>query len=226
LTTLQASPLAIKIAETHNRKRAEALARVAREIEADRKRQERERAVMPTPERLAKGDVGQHIIPGEGRKFRTKSPVEHYSGQWPADVEQAFLAYVLDAHAKDRVAVTISYNGNGGSRGSAKLGGLGNVHDAVRDAFERFEWVRDRLTLGSVQILDWLVLELRHEATARSVNLEDAGQRLFPAIRDKATRRGIALGRLLGAGDELAKLYRLFRVLSHEPRQQMRDVSP
>lgn len=255
MSTLQASPEQKRLAQKLYEKRQKEFARIAKEIEADRRRvveqhawtgviparEARARLAIqanplagkkdedpdrPTEHRLAKGDVGQHIIRGEGRKFRTKSPVEHYSGQWPSDVEQAFLAYVLDAHAKDRVAVTISYDGNGGSRGTAKLGGLGNVHDAVRDAFERFEWVRDRLTLGSVQILDWLVLELRHEATARSVNLEDAGQRLFPAIRDKATRRGIALGRLLGAGDELAKLYRLFRVLSHEPRQQMRDVSP
>lgn len=226
MTTLQASPLAIKIAETHNRKRAEALARVAREIEADRKRQERERAVMPTPERLAKGDVGQHIIRGEGRKFRTKSPVEHYSGQWPSDIEHAFVNFIRDAHTKDRECVTISYNGNGGGSGHGRIGGLGDVQKATRDAYERFHWVRDRLTIGALQVLDWLVLELRNDPAARSLNLEDAGARLFPSIKDKATRRGIAIGRLLGAGDELAALYRKFRVLSHEPKPQMKEINP
>jgi hypothetical protein len=225
LTTLEASPQQKTLARKLYEQRKAALARVAREIEADKRRQEMER-IQPTPQRLAKGDVGQHIIPGEGRKFRTKSPVEHYSGQWPSDVEQAFLAYVLDAHAKDRVAVTISYNSNGGGSGHGRLGGLGNVHDRTREAFERYHWIREKITERSVEVLDWLVLELRNEATARAVSLEDAGQKLFPNIRDKATRRGIAIGRLLGAGDELAKFYRLYRVLSYEPRQQMRTVNP
>jgi hypothetical protein len=222
--TLQASPTQKVLAKKLFDKRQQQIARVAREIELDRRRQDMER-VQPTPHRLAKGDVGQHIIPGEGRKFRTKSPVEHYSGQWPSEVETAFLGYILDAQTKDKVAVTISYNSNGGGAGHGRIGGLGNVHDAVRDAFERYNWVRDRLTSGSIQVLDWLVLEVRYEHTARSVNLEDAGQRLFPTIRDKATRRGIAIGRLLGAGEELAQLYRKFRVLSYEPKP-MRTVNP
>lgn len=224
MTTLQASPQQKTLARKLYEKRQADLARVAREIEADRRRQEQER-IQPTPERLAKGDVGQHIIAGEGRKFRTKSPVEHYSGQWPSDVEQAFLAYVLDAHAKDKVAVTISYNGNGGGGSNGRLGGLGNVHDSTRDAYERYHWVREKMTLGAVEILDWLVLELRNESTNRVFGLEDAGQKLFPSIRDKAMRRGIAIGRLLGAGDELAKFYRMYRVLSFEPRQKMRTVN-
>jgi hypothetical protein len=224
LTTLEASPQQKILARKLYEQRQAALARVAREIEADKRRQEMER-VQPTPQRLAKGDVGQHIIAGEGRKFRTKSPVEHYSGQWPADVEQAFLAYVLDAHAKDKVAVTISYNGNGGGGSNSRLGGLGNVQDRTRDAYERYHWIRDRLTVGSLQIMDWLVLEMRNDASARSVGLEDAGQRLFPSVRDKTMRRGIAIGRLLGAGDELAALYRKFRVLSFEPSRPMKTVS-
>lgn len=224
MTTLEASPQQKTLARKLYEQRKAALARVAREIEADKRRQEMER-VQPTPQRLAKGDVGQHIIAGEGRKFRTKSPVEHYSGQWPADVEQAFLAYVLDAHAKDKVAVTISYNGNGGGGSNGRLGGLGNVQDRTRDAYERYHWIREKLTQRSVEVLDWLVLELRNEATARAISLEDAGQKLFPSIRDKATRRGIAIGRLLGAGDELAKFYRLYRVLSFEPKP-MRTVNP
>lgn len=221
-TTFQSTPEQKRLAQKLYEKRQKEFARIAKAIEEDRRRAERRQIVVPTPERMAKGDVGQHVIRNEGRKFRTKSPVEHYSGQWPADVEQSFLAYVMDAHTKDRVQVTISYDSNGGGRGGAKLGGLGNVHDTVRDAYERFHWVRDRLTEGSVQVLDWLVLELRNEATARAVTLEDAGQRMFPGIRDRATRRGIAIGRLLGAGDELARLYRLYRVLSYEPIQQRR----
>lgn len=226
-TTLEASPQQKILARKLYEQRQAQLARVAREIEADKRRQDMER-VQPTPQRLAKGDVGQHIIAGEGRKFRTKSPVEHYSGQWPADVEQAFLAYVLDAHAKDRVAVTISYNSNGGGSGHGRLGGLGNAHDATRDAFERFHFCRDRMTQEAVQIMDWLVLELRTEATARAIGLEEVGQRLFPSIRDKATRRGIAVGALLMAGKELAKTMRLFAVLSGDRKREreMRTLNP
>lgn len=225
--TIAASPVQKALARKLYEKRQAELARVAREIEADRRRQEQERA-QPTPERLAKGDVGQHIIRGEGRKFRTKSPVEHYSGQWPSEVEQAFLAYILDAHAKDRVSMTISYNSNGGGSSHGRIGGLGNVQDRTRDAFERYEFVRQRLTQEAVQIMDWLVLELRTEAAAKSIGLEDVGQRLFPSIRDKATRRGIALGALLMAGRELCKTLRLFHVLSADRRREreMRTLNP
>lgn len=220
MSTIAASPHQQKIlARKLYDKRRDEIARVAREIEWEKRKRESEK-VQPTPERLAKGDVGQHIIAGEGRKFRTKSPVEHYSGQWPSEVEQAFLAYILDAHAKDRVAVTISYNSNGGGAAHGRLGGLGNVHDATRDAFERYQFVRDRMTQDAVQIMDWLVLELRTEATARAIGLEEVGQRLFPSIRDKATRKGIAVGALLMAGKELAKYLRLFSVLSGDRRRE------
>lgn len=239
MTTLEASPqqktLARKLYEKRQaeimQRRQEEIARVARSIAADRHEKERERTtqrVAPTDSRLAKGDVGQHIIAGEGRKFRTKSPVEHYSGQWPADVEQAFVRYIVTAHAKDRVSVTISYNGNGAGGSGGRLGGLGNVHDAVRDAYEEFHFCRDRMTQEAVQIMDWLVLELRTEATARAIGLEEVGQRLFPSIRDKATRRGIAVGALLMAGKELAKTMRLFAVLSGDRKREreMRTANP
>lgn len=249
MNTLQSTPDQKRLAQKLYDKRQKDYARIAKEIEEDRRRIEQKAWTgvtasreanarlakqgapladrkeddpdRPTSQRMSKGDVGQHIVRGEGRKFRTKSPVEHYSGQWPSDVEQAFLTFILDAHSKDKVAVTISYNGNGGGAGQGRLGGLGNVHDAVRDSFERYNYVRDRLTLGSVHVLDWLVLELRSEATARAISLEDAGSFLFPSIRDKATRRGIAIGRLLGAGDELAALYRRFKVLSYEPKMRV-----
>lgn len=229
--TLTSSPKAQRVADKLNRMTARKVAELARSIEEaqqERVSPTQHRIILPTPERLAKGDVGQHIIRGEGRKFRTKSPVEHYSGQWPSDVEHAFVQYIKTAHAKDRVAVTISYNSNGGGSGHGRLGGLGNVQDATRDAYEEYHFVRDRMTQEAVQIMDWLVLELRTEATARVIGLEDVGQRLFPSIKDKATRRGIAVGALLMAGKELSRCMRLFKVLSGDRKREreMRTLNP
>ena len=109
-----------------------------------------------------------------------------------------------------------------------EVGGLGDVHNTIRDAYEEYHFVRDRMTQEAVQIMDWLVLELRHEATARALGLEDVGQRLFPSIRDKATRRGIAVGALLMAGKELAKYMRLYGVLSGDRKRarELRTVNP
>jgi hypothetical protein len=218
--TLVASPKAVRVADKLNRMTQKKIAELARSIEDA----QRERALQPTPERLAKGDVGQHIIRGEGRKFRTKSPVEHYSGQWPSHVENAFTCFVFDSEAGEYGRVTINYGGTGGGVPGSRLGGLGNAQDRDRDAHERYQWVRDRLSPDARETLDSLVLQIR--ADSHSINLESFGQHLFPAIRDKATRRGISIGALRLAGDQLAMLYRKFGVLSYEPRNPIRTVNP
>lgn len=185
---------------------------------------EEEGTMRPTGARLAKGDVGQHIVRGEGRRYKTKTPVEHYSGQWPSHVEAAFTCFVFDSEAGEYGRVTINYGGTGGGVPGSRLGGLGNALDRQRDAHERYCWVRDRLSPDALETLDSLVLQLKEDA--RSTNLESFGQHLFPSIRDKATRRGISIGALRVAGDQLAMLYRKFGVLSYEPRTPMRDVTP
>lgn len=180
--------------------------------------------MRPTGARMAKGDVGQHIVRGEGRRYKTKTPVEHYSGQWPSHVEAAFTCFVFDSEAGEYGRVTINYGGTGGGVPGSRLGGLGNALDRQRDAHERYCWVRDRLSPDALETLDSLVLQLKEDA--HSTNLESFGQHLFPSIRDKATRRGISIGALRVAGDQLAMLYRKFGVLSYEPRPEMRTVNP
>jgi hypothetical protein len=185
---------------------------------------EEDGTMHPTPARLEKGDVGQVVVRGVGRRFKTKSPVEHYSGQWPSHVEAAFTAFVFDSEAGEHGRVTINYGGTGGGVPGNRLGGLGNAHDRARDAHERYCWVRDRLSPDARETLDSLVLQLREDA--QSTNLESFGQHLFPAIKDKATRRGISIGALRLAGDQLAMLYRKFSVLAYEPRPAMREINP
>lgn len=178
---------------------------------------------QPTAERLAKGDVGRIVVPTIGRKFKTKSPVEHYSGQWPSHVESAFETFVFDSEAGEYGRVTVNYGGSGGGVPGNSLGGLGNASDRARDAHERYVWVRSRLSPEALETLDSLVLQLR--ADAHTVNLETFGQRLFPSIRDRATRRGISIGALRIAGDQLAALYRKYAVLSYEPRHPMKEIT-
>jgi hypothetical protein len=180
--------------------------------------------MRPTGARMAKGDIGQHMVRGEGRRYKTKTPVEHYSGQWPSHVEAAFTCFVFDSEVGEYGRVTINYGGTGGGVPGSRLGGLGNALDRQRDAHERYCWVRERLSPDALQTLDSLVLQIREDA--HSMNLESFGQHLFPAIRDKATRRGISIGALRVAGDQLAMLYRKFAVLSYAPKTELRDITP
>jgi hypothetical protein len=182
------------------------------------------RDIAPTAQRLAKGGLTPAPVYNPqgiqiGRQYRAKGPVEHYKEAWPEDVSTAFSAYIMDAHAADQMGLTISYDGNT-SRGSvSKLGGLGNVHDRQRDAYARLEWIRARITWDAVKVLDWLVLEVRREATGQNMGLVDVGHQLFPVIRDKATSKGIAIGALLLAGKELARAYRIHETISRDHRR-------
>jgi hypothetical protein len=237
-TTLKASTEQIRVYNLRRKREIEEAIAQATEAERERRRAEKARArsqrgisgkdIAPTPERLVKGGISlQPVYNAQGfqeaRVYRSKGPVEHYAMDWPHDIYNAFRAFIADAHTSETSGITLNYEGS--ARGSAsKLGGLGNVHDRVRDAFERFHWVRDRLTMGSVAILDWLVLEVRREATGQALSMQDVGHRIFPAIRDKATAKGIAIGRLVGAGEELAALYRKHHVISREPRPQLRTI--
>lgn len=236
MTTLKASTEQIRIFVEQKRAEEQAmLAAAAERVRGSRERLHRQANPLryrqaeavkeasgmetaPTAQRVAKGGVALHPIYNaqgiaERRVYRSKGPVESYAETWPNDVYNAFVDFIVDARAADGPPITIDYNRNGGSS-LGKLGGLGNVHDKVRDAYSRFMWVRERLTGGSCHILDWLVLEVKREATGQAMTLSDVGTKIFPAFRDKATSKGIAIGRLLGAGDELAKLYRLHSVIS------------
>lgn len=186
-------------------------------------------AAQPTPELLGKGGFSNEPIYSPkgieiGRQYRSKCPIETYKASWPDDIATAFSVYIKDAHAADQMGITINYDGNSSRGGVGKIGGLGNCHDRQRDAYARLQWINERITFGSLQVIRWLVLEVAREATGQRMSLEEAGHQIFPSIRDKATARGIALGRLMGAGAELARAYRIHHAISSDDQRPMKMV--
>lgn len=206
------------------RTKAEIAAR-AREFARWRRQQIMEQAkvvpVEPTPERLRKDGLGMsRETVGAGtatqplRRFQTKSPVAQYIGQWGDEGERAFAMFVRDAAVIDVVRQTIDYDARGGATPGRKLGGLGSVHDGYRDALERYEWIRERMPMRFQQVADWLVLEVRSEASGRTMGWQDVGRRLFPSLKCERTSKGISIGALIMTGSLLAYLYRRYYVLS------------
>lgn len=206
--------LAARIA-TPPRNKAEIRKRVA-DFQAWRRQQSV--PVYPTPERLAKEAIPMdHASMGGSstqtplRRYQSKSPVTQY--QWGADIELAFAMYIRDAHTVDTVRVTVDYDAPGGGTPGRKLGGLGSVHDTHRDALERYLWVRDRLPDRFQKVADWLVLEVRSEASGKAMGWVEVGHALMPGLRDKQTAKGISIGALIMTGALLSALYRRFAII-------------
>lgn len=211
MTTLTASPLAHRIAQAHNAKRQKDLARVAREIEAwEREKAERER-VAPTPQRMAKRDIEarKHDDEKEGRSLRYQPKqdlLKQYKSKWVPEMEWAFYRLVDDAQASEVRNVTMNYDRSGGSAPGCRIGGVGAAMAEQIERFSRFNWVMDRLTGRSRRVCEYLLLGSK-DGTISTASLEEVGHWLFPHFKDKNNLRMIALGRFLGCGDELIRLY-------------------
>lgn len=207
----------------------EEIKRRAREFAEFRRQQVAEQAltpVYPTPERMAKeahGMASATISQGKGaaplRAYRTKPPVEQYRGQWGDHVEIAFALFIRDAECLDNSRVTIDYNGSGGSAPGPRFGG---VQDRMRDAADRYLWVRDRMPMKFQRVADWLVLEVRSEMSGRTASWTDVGRMLFPSIKDKASSKGISIGALLMTGELMAALYQRRRILDDAESGEMK----
>lgn len=169
----------------------------------------------PTIERAAKlaasGALSSKVVgKGDGvplRQYRQKSPLERYSVHFSVSEMSALAAFLKDCDLAVMVNVTANYDGpTTQGTGVAKFGGVG-AYEAARDAHNRFSLVRSKLHPRLWEIAEWLVMEIRHEAYGNAISMEDAGQRVFPAIKDQATRKGIALGLLKGLAWSLEQFY-------------------
>jgi hypothetical protein len=232
LTTLQASPLAIRIAERHNRKTRLRKADLERiHAEWEREKAERER-VAPTPQRIAKRDIEsrKHDDESEGRglRYQPKQDIlKLYKNKWVPEMEWAFYRLVDDAQATAVKNVTMNYDRAGVSSPATRMGGIGAAHAEQIEKFYRFNWVVDRLTGRSRKVCEFLLLGSK-DGTIATATLEEVGHWLFPHFKDKNNLRMIALGRFLGAGDELIRLYTHFD-MEHRFKEayvRTREVNP
>lgn len=153
----------------------------------------------PTPERIAKsanGIVSEVVIPGSGPVQDTnRHRIVDYVGKIRKDLsdeEISVLEWVVDlAEAHVNVNMTINYSGSsGGGHPGRKLGGLGNVPQAVRDKHTLFCMIERTMHPGFVKTLRDLVLQLRFDD--RPVAPNDFAALLFPLHKDKSFRSGVS----------------------------------
>ena len=182
---------------------------------------DRESDSKPTPERLRKAQDGQTELRGGGDTgYRQASPVEHYNGHWSEDEQMAFAKFAFESGIVPQQRVTINYDATGGGNSHNRMGGIGNQTARMMEIFERHQWVRRQLLLQSAYVLDAMTGELRDEATGRQYTFEDVGGLVFPHLRDKATRKGIGVGRFIGACQELVQLYKEVAVIEAERKRR------
>jgi hypothetical protein len=161
---------------------------------------------------LKKETVGVGTAVAPARRYHVKAPVDQYELQWEPARLFAFRQFMLDYEAQQTFRVTPNYSGTGGGSPHNRLGGYG-PDQYLRDASERFEYVRDKLNEDEWQALYWLVLDGRHSITGKSMTWQEVGAILFPHIKDRASSKGIAIGHLNSAGATLAKWYKFWAVM-------------
>jgi hypothetical protein len=187
----------------------------------------------PTPERVLKASEGiDGVLMGRGervgqRQYRVRHPVESYKDHFDFANQRALEAMMADSDHATRVNITANYEREGiRTAPGSKLGGLGNVPEPVRNAHARFFWVYDRLPTGLQATLKALVLQERtNDGTVLS--MEKFGERLFPEIKDRATRKGISLGALWALSEQLVQLRRMCPFRNTEEHEAVKgsDVS-
>lgn len=214
----------------------------ARDFAAYRRQQVLEQSsapVYPTPERLAKESipmkretVGVGNALGPQRRYQVKTPVDQYELQWEPSRLIAFRTFMTDYEASNTFRVTPNYDATGGGSPHNRNGGYAD--EFLRDAAERYEYIRDKLNHDEWYALYWLVLDGRHSLTGKNLTWQDVGQLLFPHIKDKASSKGIAIGHLNSAGATLVKWYRVWAVMHRaeigakedRPRNVVKLVTP
>ena len=219
MTTLEASPKAVRFANVLNAKKARQTREIAEAVEAYRRELAERENATPTHERMRKGDVKRSVVKGEGVRYRpSPNIVDRYEGKWRPESELAFKRLMEDAKAADVTGVTIDYS-RSGRRSEGRVGGLNTEQLRKIEAFERYQYVMDRLTRSSRRLIEWLLLGEKIEATGERPTLEDCGKFLFPHLSDRRSAEMIGLGAMVVIGENLAAIYG-----NHQVEQRYREA--
>lgn len=228
MTTLQASPKAVRLAGLINAKRAKQEAEIKAAVEAYRREMEEREHTTPTYERLRKGDVKRTVVKGEGIRYRPRQDVvKRYSQKWRPEAEIAFMQLVADAEAADVKNITINYMASGGRSAGDRMGGLGNAHASKIAALNRFTEVMESLPPRLQSLCKWLVLG-ECLTDGRAPTLEDVGRYLFGHLTDKRSCEMLGLGAMIATGDVLVAAYYRYNIGHRfaEARVRTRDITP
>jgi hypothetical protein len=164
----------------------------------------------PTPERQAKaGNYLASNVTGKGdaapvRRYRLRSVMEIHGDKFEMEHRTTFSAFVGDADLHQRIRVA-DLNSSGGG-GGARLGGLGNVPDHIRDRHNRYEWVVARLTRLEKEVCDVLVTHCISKRDGTPFSTEEYGALCYPMLADKNFHRGAAVNAFRHLVDHLVEL--------------------
>ena len=182
-----------------------------------------EKSGDPTPQWRSKGGEYVRRVPvgkelGAPRTYKVRSVVEQYGDRYETDKRFALTRFMQDAETAQRVRVA-DLNPSGGGVPGKRLGGLGNVADDVRDAFNRHEWVTKHLTPDAQTTGRALVTRELTKRGGEPFSMEDFGGHIIPTVIDRNRRWGVAAGALWALAGELCHLYALcpYKTFDFEP---------
>ena len=197
-------------------------------------RRERRSANRPTPERLAKGDlaVTPRYAPSgfvESVNYAPRELLKRYEKGWPPAISNAFEQFVIDRLSVGQGPTTFDYEKisnrtYGCSRSSSPTGGVG-MSETRRRAAHRDHFVMTQVRgafdladgIPVLHVLEAVLLRIERDAFGQRFTLADIGRHIFPALRDEATARGVAIGSLTMVGRFLASCYMRYWA-DHGPR--------
>jgi hypothetical protein len=195
LLTLQASPKAVRIADKLNQKRKADLERIARAIEEDFRRQEREQRVSPTPERMRRGDItnksdrdGARAAVAPDIVHQVKDPLDTVRKYLTEDEIAVIGRFIVNIdHASRTKAITANYEGSSGGGYGPRHGGL---PDKSREAASIANWTMQRMHPKWQHLAKLLFYGVQRAKDGAPLTPREIMALFFPAMGDKSRKDG------------------------------------
>ena len=155
---------------------------------------------------IAKVDMGRGEVKPL-KQYRVRSFLDQHGEGFPDEVQNAIARFLQDSEYHQRVKVADMNRGGGGS--IARLGGIGECPQHVRDGHHRHVWLEQQLASNRLfyHVLEKLLYRNQPRHDGKVFNLEDFGRLLWPALNDPNALRYSTKTAVMAFGAELLKLY-------------------
>ncbi len=173
---------------------------------------------LPTHEREGKAAHGfaEVVLRSETGRYSTtkreRSPIEVHQKSLTEEEIHIASVFVADAEVVARMtgAATAAYDGMPRGAPGPRSGG---VPAKYSEAYRRYDLIMGKT--GAVPnihpyyqwVADWLVREVRHEATGRTRSVAEVGAH-FTGLKHEATCRGVGIGMLKATLWRIGEIYR------------------
>jgi hypothetical protein len=190
----------------------------------------------PTAEWISKnkGNIEtRHLGYGKGgslKGYRVRPITESHAESFPEEMRLVFGRFLQDSEYHLRISVA-DLNRTGGGSPGARLGGLGNVPQCVRDGHQRHVWLEQQLAGNAVfnQVLRKLVYRSDIQQDGKTFDLVEFGRVLWPTLKDQSSLRWSTKTAVLAFGAELIRLYKdprcpVVRWINEDERVEVRRL--